>query len=152
MQCALDLRLPWQRMDQLVQPHCRFEGREGLALVVEQLEVGHQAERIGHGDHPGHQPDPVPRHAGRVVLALVSPQGLACARAAFIAEVQNAGPEMRELKLRRPPGLPQYGWPGTDNPSWSDGGSQVDGELLIEQSVAPVWQRPAGLQSVRVVR
>ena len=64
MQGALDLRLPWQRMNELVQPDRRFQVREGLALVVEQLQVGDQAERVGHGDHPRHQSDPVPSHPG----------------------------------------------------------------------------------------
>ena len=152
MQCTLDLRLPWQRMDELVQPDRRFQVREGLALIVEQLQVGDEAERIGHGDDARHQPDPVPGHAGRVVHAFFSPQGLAGAGAALVAEVQHSGSEVSEVKLRRPAGLPQYGRPGADNPSRSHGGSQVDGELLIEQSVAPVWQGRPRLQAVRVVR
>lgn len=138
MQRALDLRLPWQRMDELVQPDRRFQVREGLALVVEQLQVGDQAERIGHGDDARHQPDPVPGHASRVVHAFFSPQGLAGAGAALVAEVQHSGSEVSEVKLWRPAGLPQYGGPRTDDPGGGHHCCRVDFGFLVRGQVGSV--------------
>src|SRR5204863_4918709 len=103
-------------------------------------------------DDSWHQSNPIPGNAGRVIFALVAPQGLAGARAAVVTEVEYARAQVGEMKLGRAAGLPQYGRPRTDDPGRSHGGRQVDGELLIEQSVAPVWQGPRGLPAVRVVR
>ena len=64
MKGPLHLGLPWQRMDQLMQPDRHFEVGEGLALIVEQLQVGDETERIRHGNDPRHQSNPVPGDPG----------------------------------------------------------------------------------------
>ena len=80
MKSPLNLGLPWQRVDQLMQPDRNFQGGEGLALIVEQLEVGDEPERVGHGDHPGLDLDPVPGDARGLLRGRVSPERLAGAR------------------------------------------------------------------------
>ena len=80
---------------------------ERLALVVEQLEVGDEAERVGHRDDAGLDRDPVPGHARRLVLARLAPQRLAGARLLFVAESQHARAQVRaDASAAR-------GWPAT---------------------------------------
>ena len=90
-----------------MQPDRGLDVGQRLAVIVEQLQVGHEAERIGHGDDAWLQPDPVPGDAGGLGFAFVAPERLAGAQARLVAEVQHPGAEMRQVQLRRAAGLPQ---------------------------------------------
>ena len=107
VQGALDLRLPWQRVNELVQPDRRFQVGKGLAMVIEELQVCDESERIGHRHHARQQPDPVPGNSGGAVLAFVTPQGLTGTRVGFVAEGQDSSTEVGKVQLRRSAGLPQ---------------------------------------------
>ena len=107
MQRALDFALPRQRVNEPMQPDGGLDVGEFLALVVEQLQVGDEAEGIGHRDDARLQPDPVPGDACRLGFAFIAPEGLARAQARLVAEVQDPRAEMRQVKLRRAAGLPQ---------------------------------------------
>ncbi len=107
MQRALDFALPRQRVNEPMQPDGGLDVGEFLALVVEQLQVGDEAEGIRHRDHSRQQADPIPGDARGALFAFVTPQRLARAGVAFVAEGQNAGAEVGEVQLRRPAGLPQ---------------------------------------------
>lgn len=126
MQGPLNFALPRQGMDELVQAKRRFQVGEGLALVVEELQVGHEAERVAHRHHAGLQADPVPCDTGGARLVPVAPQRLTGAKAQIVAKVQDSGAEVRQMQLRRAAGLPQYGWPCAHDPGRCRGGRRVD--------------------------
>ena len=151
MQGPLDLVLPRQRMDELVQTERGLQVGESLAVVVEEFEVGHQPERVAHGDDAGLQADPVPRDAGGAGLVLVAPERLPGAKAQFVAEAQDSRAEVRQMQLRCMAGLPQYGRPCAYDPSRSRGDLRVDVDSSTLDGIA-VWQARARLQTVRVVR
>lgn len=107
MQRPLHLALPRQGVDELMKLHGHLEIRQRLALVVEQLQVRDEAQRIGHRDDPLLQLDPVPGDAGGLGFSIVAPEGLAGARLIVIAKVQHASTEVREEELGRAARLPQ---------------------------------------------
>ena len=80
MQRPAHLTLPGQGVYKLMQLHRDLDLREGFAMLVEELEVGDEPERVGHRDHPGLHLDPVPGDARRLLRGRVSPEGLAGAR------------------------------------------------------------------------
>ena len=151
MQGPLDLVLPRQRMDELVQSERRLHVGEGFAVVVKKLEVGHQAERVAHGNDAWLQADPVPRDAGSASLVPVAPERLTGAKAQIVAEVQDSRAEMRQMQLRCTAGLPQYGRPGAHDPGRGRSGLRVDVDSSTLDGIA-VWQDRVRLQTVRVVR
>ena len=107
MQRALNLALPRQGMDKLMQPNRGLDVGELLALIVEELQVGYEPEWIGHRDHTRLQPDPVPGDSCGLRFAFIAPERLAGAQTRLVAEAQNPRAEMRQVKLRRAAGLPQ---------------------------------------------
>ena len=73
MQRAPHLGLPGKGVHDLVELHGDLDLVQGFAAVVEQLEVGDEPERVGHGDHPGLDLDPVPGDARGLLRGRVSP-------------------------------------------------------------------------------
>ena len=139
-------------MNQLMQADGDLDIGQRLAMVVEELQVRHESQRIGHRDDSGLDAHPVPSDACRESFGLVAPERLAAAHGVFAAEVENARAEVRQLQLRRPTGLPQYGRPGANDPRGRNVDARVDDGYLIKRWVVTVWQgsRPSG--AVRVVR
>ena len=80
MQRPPHLALPRQGVNKLMQLHRDLDLRQRFAVLVEQLEVGDEPERVGHGDHPGLDLDPVPGDARGLLRGRVSPERLAGAR------------------------------------------------------------------------
>ena len=80
MQRPPHLGLPGKGVHELMQLHGDLDLRQRLAAVVEQLEVGDEAERVGHRDHPGLDLDPIPGDAGGLLRGRISPERLAGAR------------------------------------------------------------------------
>ena len=108
MQSSLHFALPRQRVNELMQLHGHLDVGQGLAVIVEQLQVGDQAERVGHRDDARLNLDPVPRHPRRLPGDRVTPERLAGAgRLVVVAKTQHPGAQVRQVQLRRKAGLPQ---------------------------------------------
>lgn len=107
MQGSLHFVLPGKRVDELMQPDRHFEIGQGLAFVVEQLQVRDKPKRIGHRHDATLQLDPVPGDARGLGFPLVAPECLTSAKGCVIAEAQHPGTKMREVQLRRAASLPQ---------------------------------------------
>ena len=107
MKGSLNFALPRKGMDQLMQTNCDFDVGQRLAVVVQELQIGDEAERIGHRDDAGLQPDPVPGDACRLRFSFVAPQRLPSARGIVVAEVQYARTEVGQVQLRGATCLPQ---------------------------------------------
>ena len=107
MQRPPHFRLPRQGVDELMQLHRDLDLGERFALFVEQLEVGDEAERVGHRDHAFLHLDPVPGNAGRLLRGRIAPERLAGARGLLVAVAEDARAQVLQMQLRRAAGLPQ---------------------------------------------
>ena len=73
MQSTPDLGLPGQGVDELMKLHRDLGLVQRFPVLVEQLEVGDEPERVGHGDHPGLDLHPVPGDARGLLRGRVTP-------------------------------------------------------------------------------
>ena len=99
MKRALYLVLPRQGVDDPIQPHRDLQLAQGLAVLVEETEVGHHPEWIGHRHDAALDLDPVPCHPRGAVVRRTAPQGLAAAGNLLVAKTQHSGPEVDQMKI-----------------------------------------------------
>ena len=107
MKRAPHFRLPGQGVDQLMQLHRDLDLSEGLPSVVEKLQVGDEAERVGHRDDALLHFNPVPGDARGLRCGRVAPERLPGAWGLFVAVAQHACAHVLQVQLRRTAGLPQ---------------------------------------------
>ena len=107
MERAPHFRLPRQGVNELMQLHRDLDLCEGLASFVEQLEVGDEAERIGHRHHALLHLHPVPGDACGLLRGRIAPERLPGARGLLVAIAQDARAQVLQVQLRRAAGLPQ---------------------------------------------
>jgi hypothetical protein len=103
-QCPANDVLPWQLMHQLIQSKGDFEFREGVAVRIQEANVGDQPEGVRHGNDAIVNLDPVPGDACRSRFA---PEGLTAAWRLVVAERQHLRAKMSEMQSGRFAGLPQ---------------------------------------------
>ena len=107
MERAPNFRLPRQCVNELMELHRDLDLGEGLAALVEQLQVGDEAERVGHGHHALLNLDPVPGDTRGLLRGRVTPERLAGAWGLLVSVAQDARAQVLQMQLRRTAGLPQ---------------------------------------------
>ena len=107
MQSTPDLGLPGQGVDELMKLHRDLGLVQRFPVLVEQLEVGDQAERVGHRHDALLHLDPVPGDAGGLLRGRVAPESLTGARGLLVAIAEDPCAHVLQVQLRRTTGLPQ---------------------------------------------
>jgi len=107
MQCAPYLGLPRKAVDELIKLHRDLDLGQRFALVVEELQVRDETERIGHRDDAILHFDPVPSHARGLLGGSVTPERLPAARRVLVSIAQDPCAQVLQLQLRGTAGLPQ---------------------------------------------
>jgi len=92
VQCPLDFILPGQGVHDLVQADRDLKLAQGFAALVEQAQVGHHPQRIGHRNYTALDLDPIPRDPGGAVVCCAAPKCLAATGRVLVAKTQTRVP------------------------------------------------------------
>lgn len=96
MQGALDFRLPGEGVDDAVEVDGCLGGGQWCSIRTNEMQIGHKAHRIGHGDNTFLHFNPVPGYTCGRICRWISPYGLS-ARVFAVTNVEDVRSEVHEM-------------------------------------------------------